>query len=100
MQIGLASHSVVEERMQRGIHLLHFYERIEKMDYIEQAHSLTNDEKAQALLIYTQCIKEFLSWSMQFLEMNWLPFLLSIRTLIQESLTKICPNLLVTTLAC
>lgn len=45
--------------MQRGIHLLHFYERKEKMDYIEQAHALTNDEKAQALLIYTQCIKEF-----------------------------------------
>ncbi len=29
------------------------------MDYIEQAYSLTNGEKAQALLIYTQCVKEF-----------------------------------------
>ena len=29
------------------------------MDYVEQAHSLNSDEKAQALLIYNQCIKQF-----------------------------------------
>lgn len=29
------------------------------MDYIEQAYALSEDEKVQALLIYTQCVKEF-----------------------------------------
>ena len=29
------------------------------MDYVEQAHSLNSDEKAQALLIYNQCVKQF-----------------------------------------
>lgn len=29
------------------------------MDYIEQAYALAEDEKAQALLIYKQCVKDF-----------------------------------------
>lgn len=29
------------------------------MDYVEQAHALTNHEKTQALQIYTKCVKDF-----------------------------------------
>lgn len=58
MQICLASLSVVEERMQGGIHLLHFYERKVPMDYIEQATSINEDEKTQAINIYIQCVQE------------------------------------------
>jgi hypothetical protein len=31
------------------------------MDYIEQAFALAEDEKAQALLIYTQCVKRLVN---------------------------------------
>lgn len=47
--------------MQRGIHLLHFYEWKEQMDYVEQAFSLSDEEKSQAVYIYTQCVKKLVN---------------------------------------